>query len=145
MAEHWDANFIAPLRMHFYRAKNTLWIATKVFSKYLRKQSSGIGYLWHCMIPRSDPGRICGLRINTSALHENSMKVHPSHQQQSLCCLETKNAPWCNNTWLYWWTPSIFLETERWGIQFCSWLRPHTVHTLCAQWDYELASRELTY
>ena len=27
--------------MHFYRAKNTLWIATKVFSKYLRKQSLG--------------------------------------------------------------------------------------------------------
>ena len=39
--------------------------------------------------------------------------MRPGQRRQSLCCLETQNAPWHNATWRHWWSPSdIFIERK---------------------------------
>ena len=44
------------------------------------------------------------------------MKVLLGHRRQSLCCLETQNAPPRNATWRHWQTPSdIFKEKRKMG------------------------------
>ena len=42
-----------------------------------------------------------------------NMKMRPGYRRQSLCCLETQNAPWHNATWHRWRAPTIHSVVTR--------------------------------